>query len=200
MLEEGLWESPLPPSICLPPQGPRRPCSQAPAPPGPKPRLPLVQLWTIMLAAGADTYLSPTQMRERSFTSICACTASWVTFTDCTACKTQLSLRCPQLPAQEPSCTQGPTYPVEQLLRGQNFAIFIQPGDVGNQSCLVCRLGLLPLPQQGCQDGHPARVGDWGLVTCMSYTAPGENTLSRSLSLLPGLLPEGRGIVSGTTG
>jgi hypothetical protein len=31
------------------------------------------------------TYLSPTQIRERSLTSICACTASWVTFTDCTA-------------------------------------------------------------------------------------------------------------------
>ena len=66
-------------------------------------------------------------MRERSLTSICACAASWVTLTDCTAWRAQLSLRCPQLPTLKACPAHGPAYPVEQLLWGQDFAIFIQP-------------------------------------------------------------------------
>lgn len=104
------------------------PCS----PQGPQPRLPLTQLWTVTPTVGTDTHLSPTQMRERSLTSICACAASWVTFTDCTAWEDTAVTQVPQLPAQESDPTHGPAYPIEQLLRGQNFAIFIQPGEEGN--------------------------------------------------------------------
>lgn len=66
-------------------------------------------------------------MRERSFTSICACAASWVTLTDCTAWGAQWSLRCPQLLTLEAGPPAAPPYPVEQLLWGQDFAIFVQP-------------------------------------------------------------------------
>lgn len=108
------------------------------------------------LSSGADTHLSPTQMRERSLTSICACAASWVTLTDCTAWRAQLSLRCPQLPTLKACPAHGPAYPVEQLLWGQDFAIFIQP-ERGDQSCQCCPGGLGPLPLRppppapGCQ-------------------------------------------------
>lgn len=41
--------------------------------------------------------------------------------------RARLSLGGLQLPTQTAGPTQHPAYPVEQLLRGQDFAIFIQP-------------------------------------------------------------------------
>lgn len=95
-------------------------------------------------------------MRERSLTSICACAASWVTFTDCTAWEDTAVTQVPQLPAQEPDPTHGPAYPIEQLLRGQNFAIFIQPGEGGPKAARCAGLGCSPPPcccQVPCQGG-----------------------------------------------
>lgn len=173
MLEKGHWGSPLPLSICPTPGGLEGPAHSPCSPTGPQPRLPLIQLWTVTPTVGTDTHLSPTQMRERSLTSICACAASWVTFTDCTAWEDTAVTQVPQLPAQEPDPTHGPAYPIKQFLRGQNFAIFIQPGEEGNPKLPDVKLGLLsppmmlpgPLPTWGtgaqlpvCLTQHQARI------------------------------------------
>ena len=115
----------------------------------------------------ADTHLSPTQMRERSLTSICACAASWVTFTDCTAWEGPAVT--PGAPAANPGGPHHPppTYPVEQLLRGQDFAIFIQPegGTEAAVAALTCRARAVPTPspqnhQETLPGGHQAgRLG-----------------------------------------
>lgn len=123
-------------------------------------------------------------MRERSFTSICACAASWVTFTDCTAWEDAAVTQVPPAATPEAGPAPGPAYPVEQLLWGQNFAIFIQPGEGGGPELPV-------LPEQAWAAPSPPRLPGQGTgpVTCTSYTAPGANTPSQSLSPPPGLLP-----------
>lgn len=97
--------------------------------------------------------------------------------------RTQLSLRCPQLPAQEQDPTHSPAYPVEQLLWGENFAIFIQPREEGKpscQCCQMCRLGLLS-PHKAVRT--PARVGGLGLgYLYVLHSTRREYTESKSLS------------------
>lgn len=100
----------------------------------------------------------------------------------------------PQLPARKAGPTHGPAYPVEQLLWGQNFAIFIQPGEGGGPE-----LPVLPGVQAWAAPSPPTRLPGQGTgpVTCTSYTAPGANTPSQSLSPPPGLLPGGWGECQG---
>lgn len=145
--------------------------------------------------AGADTHLSPTQIRERSLTSICACAASWVTLTDCTAWEGTAVTQVP--PAAKPGGLPHPlpAYPVEQLLRGQDFAVFIQPEGRPKLPVLpwCARLGR-SLPAPGLPGDPARRTPGWGLVTCMSYTALGVNTRSRSLFPPPGRPPGGQGM------
>lgn len=149
----------------------------------------------------AHTHLSPTQMRERSFTSICACAASWVTLTDCTAWGAQRSLRCPQLPTLEAS---PPTAPLTRYSSSSGVRTLPSSSNLrGDQSCPHRPSGLGPRPPSIPGPRLPGWQPAGGCrrqVTCTSCTAPGVSTRSRSLSRPPGPLPGGHGECQGPEG
>lgn len=120
-------------------------------------------------------------MRERSLTSICACAASWVTFTDCTACRTECHASA--LDAPTPRLTPNPVWSL--LTRYSSSSGVRTLPSSSNLRDRSASAALAPLSTPPPSPGSE-------LVTCRSYRAPGGNTPSQSLSLLPGPLPWGK--------
>lgn len=96
--------------------------------------------------------------------------------------RAQLSLRWLQLPTQEACPTPHPTYPVEQLLWGQDFAIFIQPegGIKAASPTLVSAAWAVPSPHGECQEG--AGQGAGACYLYVLHSTRREYTESKSLS------------------
>lgn len=117
-------------------------------------------------------------MSERSLTSICTCAASWVTFTDCTACRGTVVT------------WHAPWDHLGRLWAGRAGC---SPGTAAPQGSGLCHLhpawkrSRAQRPSGSGGLGSPARPP--APTTCRSYRARGGSTPSQSLSPPPGLLP-----------